>query len=215
MLAALLATFWPGESYALLKMTASSGFIATAAVSGCFRSVYGRLVLAGLCFSWCGDLFLLGRGRSYFVAGLVSFLVGHVCYVLAFVRHGSRARAALGWLAALAIPVGVLLTYAWPNVPAALRFPVGSYVLIISIMLALAMGALRRPGGMVIVLGAAAFYLSDVFVARGRFIAPGAINGYFGLPLYFIGQVALAMSVSYGARGLKGRYVDALGCERE
>jgi hypothetical protein len=48
----------------------------------------------------------------------------------------------------------------------------------------------------VILLGAVMFYFSDVSVARDRFVAPGFINGLWGLPLYYGGQLFLAYSVS-------------------
>ena len=43
-------------------------------------------------------------------------------------------------------------------------------------------------------LGAVLFYLSDIMVARDRFVAPGFANRLVGLPLYFGGQLLLAWS---------------------
>jgi hypothetical protein len=40
-----------------------------------------------------------------------------------------------------------------------------------------------------------AFYLSDLFVARQRFVAPAFANRLYGLPLYYLGQFLLAFSV--------------------
>ena len=45
-----------------------------------------------------------------------------------------------------------------------------------------------------IALGATAFFLSDIAVARNRFVAPGFTNRAWGLPLYYVGQVLLALS---------------------
>ena len=41
-------------------------------------------------------------------------------------------------------------------------------------------------------LGAGLFLVSDLFVARQRFVAPGFVNRLFGLPLYYVGQLLLA-----------------------
>jgi hypothetical protein len=45
--------------------------------------------------------------------------------------------------------------------------------------------------------GALSFYVSDLFVARDRFVKKGAINRILGLPLYFGGQFLLAFSIGY------------------
>ncbi|MBX7258693.1 MAG: lysoplasmalogenase [Candidatus Hydrogenedentes bacterium] len=201
--AAILATLKPMDVYGPFKMTASTGFIATAVLAGGLHTTYGRLLLAGLICSWWGDLLLLGSGRLYFLSGLVSFLLGHVFYSGAFYAHGSRIGQALAWLVALTIPAYIIMSLAWPNVPAMLRIPVVAYMSIISIMLALALGAWRLPGGSMIAAGAIAFYLSDVCVARGRFISQSPINGLIGLPLYFLGQVILAISVAYATGAAK------------
>ena len=40
--------------------------------------------------------------------------------------------------------------------------------------------------------GAVLFYVSDLFVARERFVTPGFVNKALGLPLYYGGQLLLA-----------------------
>jgi hypothetical protein len=44
--------------------------------------------------------------------------------------------------------------------------------------------------------GAVLFALSDVFVARDRFVHSGFANRQWGLPLYFLAQLILAASVA-------------------
>lgn len=63
-------------------------------------------------------------------------------------------------------------------------------------MLALAAGATAASGDWHIAAGALAFYLSDLSVARDRFVQPAFVNGLWGLPLYFAGQMLLARSVA-------------------
>jgi len=46
-------------------------------------------------------------------------------------------------------------------------------------------------------LGALLFLLSDLAVARDRFVAPVFINRVWGLPMYFCGQLLFAFSVGY------------------
>jgi uncharacterized membrane protein YhhN len=76
------------------------------------------------------------------------------------------------------------------------RLPVLAYIVVISTMVVLAAGAAWGTQQWVILLGAVMFYFSDVSVARDRFVAPGFINGLWGLPLYYGGQLFLAYSVS-------------------
>ena len=44
---------------------------------------------------------------------------------------------------------------------------------------------------------AVAFYLSDVSVARDRFVAPGFGNRIWGLPLYYAAQLLFALSTGW------------------
>ena len=77
-----------------------------------------------------------------------------------------------------------------------MKVPVLAYVVVITMMVICAAGTVNAPGGAVRVLGAVAFYLSDLGVARERFVTPGLANRLFGLPLYYGGQVLLALSIA-------------------
>ncbi|MBX7258692.1 MAG: lysoplasmalogenase [Candidatus Hydrogenedentes bacterium] len=194
---ALVCTFGHNVNFAALKMAASSGFIITSLLAGATQTVYGRWLLAGLAFSWWGDFFLLNGSQMSFVTGLISFLIGHVCYTVAFWQYDSRKDIALGGLAVLVLPAALLISALWPNVAPNLRVPVVAYTAVISVMLALSFGTWQKPGFILIIVGALAFYVSDICVARGSFGKQEAINGQIGLPLYFIGQVLLAASAAY------------------
>jgi hypothetical protein len=50
-------------------------------------------------------------------------------------------------------------------------------------------------GRVLILAGAFCFYVSDLFVARHRFIKEEYQNRLLGLPLYYTGQFMLAFSV--------------------
>jgi hypothetical protein len=45
---------------------------------------------------------------------------------------------------------------------------------------------------LLVLCGAFSFYLSDIFVARQRFVTPSFFNRLAGLPLYYLGQFLLA-----------------------
>jgi uncharacterized membrane protein YhhN len=192
------------------KMIAASGFLAVAVVGGALDATFGRIMLVGLVLAWIGDLALTYSGRRAFVAGLVAFLLAHVAYIVAFVVPNATERHERGvdWalvgnvaavLAVLALVIGWRLL---PRVPKELRIPVVAYIFVISTMVALAGGHTISVVGPLTVLvvehdwrivtGAILFYVSDLAVARDRFVSPGIVNRMWGLPAYFAGQFLLA-----------------------
>lgn len=188
-----------GKYGLLCKMIASTGFIAMAVSAGALETAYGKAVLLGLFFSWWGDLFL-GLPSKWFIYGLVVFLLGHVCYGVAFVVHGVDWK----WVGAAAVGVAVVAggVSVWlGDKPGELLYPVYAYMLVISTMVALSFGARGVGASWWLVVAAVLFYVSDLFVARSRFVSPGAINGVFGLPLYYGGQIVFAYTCRLVAMG--------------
>jgi uncharacterized membrane protein YhhN len=178
------------------KPSASVGFLLVALGSGALESVYGAWVFTGLVLSMFGDVLLMFRDTARFRAGLAVFLLGHVAYVVAFGVAGVAALwtglAAVG-VVMVAVP---LLRWLMPHVNREMRAPVLAYVTVISVMLALAVGTRGAGQTALIAGGAVLFYLSDLFVARERFVTSAFVNRLLGLPLYYGGQVLLALSVA-------------------
>jgi uncharacterized membrane protein YhhN len=187
---------WRGRAgaAALQKGLASAGFLAAAAAAGAADGRYGRILGLGLVLSAAGDLFLIGKARRWFLAGLGAFLLAHLAYAAAFVGRGSEARLAGLALLPLLVGAALVVRWLWPHVPARMRPPVLAYVAAITAMVAAAAGT-RAP---LVVAGAVLFFLSDLFVARERFVAPGIINRAVGLPLYYVAQLLLAATSSGG-----------------
>ena len=162
---------------------------------------YAGLVLAGLVLGLIGDVCLALPGQTAFRLGLLAFLAGHLLYVAAFL--GLAAPAAWGGPAPLVIALAGVLVFLWLRPRAGkLLIPVAAYILAISLMLSCAWAVFQTPGLPVrgvsaVLLGALLFYLSDLCVARDRFVSPGFINRLLGLPLYYAGQFLLAFSVGW------------------
>ncbi len=93
------------------------------------------------------------------------------------------------------LDTSVILRWLRPKVPSDMVIPVYAYVSVISAMLICATGASVTTGNPRLLLGAAMFYVSDLAVARDRFVAPGFSNRAWGLPLYYGGQLVLATTV--------------------
>lgn len=176
------------------KMIASTGFIGVALSVGAHRWTYGRVLLAGLFFSWWGDFFLIGSSDARFLAGLVSFLLGHVMYCVAFGVRGVNRRWAAAAIPAIVLVTGGVLWWLGPHVSAEMAWPVRAYTGVISLMVVLAFGARGAGGPWSIPIGAVLFYLSDISVASGQFVKPDFPNYVWGLPFYFVGQLFLAWS---------------------
>jgi len=181
---------------AAAKLAASSGFVALAIRVGSLQSSYGRVILAGLAFSWFGDAFLIGQSQGLFFLGLVAFLLAHVAYITAFVGRGMRLKSIT--TAALPILVLAIAVSIWlrPHVPTELEFPVRLYTTVISIMVISAFATHGKYPSRLILAGAAMFFLSDLSVAALRLVQTDMPTYLLGLPLYYASQVCFAISAS-------------------
>ena len=103
--ALLLAAEWRDERRSdrrgvwLFKPLASTGFVAIALSAGALDSIYGRWVLAALALSWLGDVLLIPRSKSIFLAGIGSFLLGHVAFVVVPLRMRTTSAMSAGMAA--------------------------------------------------------------------------------------------------------------------
>ncbi len=181
---------------AIAKVIASCGFISVAIFGGALRSLYGKVLLLGLALSFLGDVLLIGEGRQAFLGGLAAFLFAHMAYVSAFIINGVSLR----WLSGAALPVtGVAIGVAmWlaPHTPPELSLPVRLYTIVIAGMVIAAFGTRGKGGPVLILVGALLFFLSDLSVAALRLVQTDFPTYVWGLPLYYAGQLCLALSVS-------------------
>ena len=184
------------------KLAASAAFLVVAVHTSGGRA-FAAWMIAGLALGAAGDIFLLGRGRQMFLAGLVAFLLGHLAYVagLAPLVGPGQWPAAAGASAVLPVVAGgAALAWLWPRL-GALRVPVIVYIAAIAAMVVGAIaayraGALPDPQRTRLLAGAALFFVSDLAVARDRFVAHGFPNRLWGLPAYYAGQLLIAWSIA-------------------
>jgi uncharacterized membrane protein YhhN len=195
---ALVAFLLIGQdsSAALAKLIASTAFVLLAVRVGGLQSVYGRIILLGLVCSWLGDAFLIGETQYAFLAGLGAFLLAHLAYIAAFVTKGVDRL----WISMAAVPVAaiavIITIWLAPHVPSELVIPVRIYTAAISVMVIAAFGTRGRGASILILAGAVLFFLSDLSVAALRLVQTDVPTYVLGLPLYYAGQVCLAVSVS-------------------
>ena len=181
---------------AAMKPLASAGYLGAAIAAGALVEPYGQAILVALVLCWIGDLALLGKGKAALLGGLGAFLLGHLGFVGAFLIHGFDDKVALSAAALLSPVVAGALWWLWPKVSPDMRRPVLAYIAVITTMVATSAGAVSAGLPTRVGVGAALFFVSDLFVARNRFVAPGSINRLIGLPLYYAGVTLLATSMA-------------------
>lgn len=148
--------------------------------------------VVALVFSLAGDVFLM-LPRDAFVAGLASFLIGHLAYVVGLNLHTDGI-----WV--LAIPVvvvAVLLGFRLVggirrNGHTGLLGPVVAYVVVITAMVASA----AASGNATALAGAVLFMVSDALIGETRFVAPRAWGPLAIIVTYHLGQALLVVSLT-------------------
>jgi uncharacterized membrane protein YhhN len=153
--------------------------------------------VVALALSLAGDVFLM-LPSDRFVAGLASFLLAHVAYVIGLTRHGGSA----GALLVAAVPVVAVAGLLGARFLRATRAaghrelvgPLVAYMAVIAAMVscAVASGKLLAAGGAVVFLSSVAVFAETGFVGP-RDWAPVVI-----MVTYHLGQAGLTLSLVHG-----------------
>lgn len=166
-----------------------------------------RFFLIGLVFSLAGDAFLMLPREGFFLPGLVSFLLAHLCYIA-----GLNSTLPSGMVLLLLIPIAIIGVILYTRIAAglnatghtSLRVPVGVYSFMIRVMLFSAWATLGRadwtiPRRALVIVGASLFFASDAMLAWNRFVSPFRIANLAVIVTYHLGQFALAGSIMESA----------------
>jgi uncharacterized membrane protein YhhN len=180
----------------VIKPVTALGFVLVAWAQGALTHTPGQVLFVGMLLGFVGDVFLIFKhDKRMFLVGLVAFLLGHLAYVVAFALRGVDGRAVLTALVPLGLVAVGVGRWLWPHA-GRLRGPVLAYIAVITAMVAAAIGAVAAGDTVMLLLGATLFYLSDLGVARERFVEKAFVNKLVGQPLYFAGQLLLAWYVA-------------------
>lgn len=188
-------TVGPRRLYHFAKPATMALIILVALLRTGAAPYYKLFVLSGLLASAAGDIILM-LPPAWFPAGLASFLLAHVFYILAF-------RPAAGWSASTAtlIPFlvfGLLMFRTLAPKLGALRIPVFVYVAVITAMAWFAAGRFIDLGGwrpLAAFSGALLFLASDAFLAYARFVRDFDAAQPLILGTYFPAQLLIALSI--------------------
>lgn len=147
-------------------------------------------LVVGLVFGLGGDVFLMLEER-FFIAGLGSFLLGHLAYVVALVLGPTSLGWALGGLAVVVAASAVvgrrIVGAVAGGEQRAMAGPVAAYLLVISAMVVAAF-ATAAPWAIV---GALLFYASDAILGWNRFVEPRRLGPISVMVTYHLGQAGL------------------------
>jgi len=185
-------TLYRGYAFPSL-MLASAGYLLVAVVGGALRWWYGRCIVVALTLCFIGDY--LGPGS--FMTGLAAFLLAHFGFMAAFCVRGLTVGRCLRALAIVLAVSDVMLWWIYPYVPRSDWLGIHAYVAVITAMMALAGGSREGRGWPLIVLAASAFYASDVFLARSKYVSHQTLNFAIGYPLYYTACVLFAYSAFF------------------
>lgn len=156
-------------------------------------------VWTAMALCWVGDIALTFSGDTAFLVGLVSFLLGHVLFILALrqaYQLGSGPSAL--WVRAVASGLlaveGVAVVRTLWEPAGELGPAVAVYAFVITIMATLSWFLAPGPGVRALRLGSTAFVASDMILAFGRFGEEPISHGHLWvMATYILAQWALAV----------------------
>lgn len=158
----------------------------------------------GLVFSLAGDIFLMLPG-DHFLKGLISFLIAHIAYIIAFNLQGAVFEL-LSILLAIGIVIiaGVIMR----RIILALKtkgrssmiVPLVVYAVVLSLTFWSAATTLLRAtwptlAGWLAAVGGALFFLSDSAIAWNRFVGPHLGGRLMEMVMYHLAQICLSGGV--------------------
>ncbi len=155
---------------------------------------------AALIFSLAGDVFLM-LPREQFIAGLISFLLGHIAYTIGLMPTLPKINLASFFVALL---VGITALRLYRRIAAGLnasgqqkmKIPVLIYTLAIGVMVTAALLTMVMPSwntlaSLVTSTGAIFFLISDSLLAWDRFVAPIKNRNLTVMATNHLGQIGL------------------------
>lgn len=152
---------------------------------------YQIMILVGLIFSTIGDVFLI-KDKQFFVQGLVAFLIGHICFVVAFYTTPN-------WLSLIFYLAYVVffLSLLWRDL-GSLKIPVIVYSLALAAMSWFALSKTIEHTNhhtFHAFIGSILFIISDSLLAYNKFKSSIPYSHILILATYFLAQWFIASSV--------------------
>jgi uncharacterized membrane protein YhhN len=166
------------------------------------QSSLKKWVIFALFFSWLGDVLLMFQDdhSTFFLTGLLSFLIAHIFYILFFhfVRIKEKVKSRWHVVLIVAIYYTAIIALLSPHL-GDMKLTVLIYAVVISFMFMLAMHMLfikNKKAGLWMMMGALLFVISDSLLAINKFyqlfqISDMLIMSTYGLAQLFIAKGAI------------------------
>lgn len=182
------------------KPIASASFIGAAVTLGATETVPGQALLLALVWSFIGDVLLMFRtSKVAFGLGIAAFAMAHIGYAFVFNLRGlDWTWVLIGGLVAGGAGA-VFFNWLRPHIERKARglvLPVAGYIVIITIMVAFAIGSVAYAFAWLPLAAALCFWGSDLTVAMVRFAGGGPRWRLIGLPLYYLAQMLFVATLA-------------------
>ena len=179
-------------------ITVASVLFVLAGIAGrAWKHEFGHFLLLALVLCCVGDL----AGPHDFTHGTLAFLGAHLALIAAFLVQGIEWRRLISPLPLVAGVTWIgLARWILPHVPPSQYWLVCSYMSVLFVMVILSSVTRLLRGRALLMCGTFLFFISDIFVARWKFVDSSAINAFFCYPLYYISCAMLALSISVRTR---------------
>jgi len=189
----------------ILKGTASVVFVTIGLIAFITKGA-SNLVFIGLILGLVGDVFLNLRfvftkiGSKVFLAGVASFLAGHILYLIAIINKATP------WIPCLIIGVVVatiVLVIIFKVLDVKLSYKIFGilYLGAVSLMASMAIGnycVIQSNHNLIYAIGALMFFVSDIVLIFNSFgKAPKFSLRITNLSFYYVGQLLIAFSMFF------------------
>jgi len=160
-----------------------------------------KALIGALLFSFLGDVILMfaSGNETYFLLGLVAFLIGHIFYISLNLRGRPKFRfdiEAIIFMSPIIIFTGTMLKKIADTAPGMIA-PVMLYSIILCALFytgLVAQSVRPKKQGLVLMLGISLFIISDSLIALNRFIAPFEGAGLAIMSTYILAQYLLVVA---------------------
>ena len=157
------------------------------------------ITLLALLFSLAGDILLMFTdiSASFFLSGLVAFLLAHIMYIMVFLDKKNSKKIALIFITVLLIyAIGIF--YLLKDGLGDMLIPVIVYMLVILTMIltsTMRKGNVSNKSYNLVFIGAIFFVISDSFLAINKFYQPVPLSKIIIMSTYSLAQYLIVLGL--------------------
>lgn len=150
------------------------------------------LIAAALFICMIADMFLVRK----FMTGVVFFLLGHICYIIYFIRIGGFNPVSIPVFAVILTCMALYFNRYKERMGKAMpAFYVYGTVITCTVSLGVMLPFSLGPYGVIPAISSVLLIISDIMLAMNKFTRKVPLSDLLYLSYYFTGQFFLAMSV--------------------